>query len=138
MQSERWQQVTDIFHAALASEPSRRDAFLAEACGSDAALRAEVDRLLAAHDEAGPFGETPLFVPALSLEPDSSFGPYRIVELIGAGGMGEVYRARDEALARDVAIKVLPRHFASDPGPIDSAARPGRRRRTPPSGTRRT
>jgi serine/threonine protein kinase len=126
VQSERWQQVTDIFHAALASEPSRRDAFLAEACGSDAALRAEVDRLLAAHDEAGPFGETPLFVPALSLEPDSSFGPYRIVELIGAGGMGEVYRARDEALARDVAIKVLPRHFASDPGPIARLGREAR------------
>jgi hypothetical protein len=66
--SERWQQVTGIFHAALAGDPVRREAFLADACGGDAALRAEVEALVAAHHEAGPFGETPLFVPALSLE----------------------------------------------------------------------
>jgi serine/threonine protein kinase len=77
-------------------------------------LRAEVEALVAAHHEAGPFGETPLFVPALSLEPGSSMGSYRIEELLGAGGMGEVYRARDGTLERDVAIKVLPRHVASD------------------------
>ena len=115
MGSERWQQVNEIFHAALASDPARREAFLADACGGDAALRAEVEELVAAHHEAGPFGETPLFVPALSLEPGSSLASYRIEELLGAGGMGEVYRARDGTLERDVAIKVLPQPFASDP-----------------------
>jgi eukaryotic-like serine/threonine-protein kinase len=114
VRSERWQQVTEIFHAALARDPARREEFLADACGGDAMLRAEVEALVAADHEAGPFGETPLFVPTLSLEPGSSMGPYRIEEPLGAGGMGEVYRARDGTLERDVAIKVLPQHFASD------------------------
>ena len=114
MDSERWQRVAEIFHAALASDPAQREAFLADACGDDAALRTEVEALVAAHHEAGPFGETAVFVPAFSLEPGSSIGSYRIEELIGAGGMGEVYRARDGTLERDVAIKVLRPHFASD------------------------
>src|SRR5947199_8577536 len=111
MGSERWQQVTEIFHAALASDPARREVFLADACGGDAVLRAEVEALVAAHDQAGPFGDTPLFVAALSLEPGSSIGSYRIEGLLGAGGMGEVSRASVGTLDRDVAIEVLPPPF---------------------------
>jgi eukaryotic-like serine/threonine-protein kinase len=124
--SEHWQQVTEIFHAALASDPARRNAFLADACGDDTRLRADVEALVAAHDEAGPFGETALFVPAFSFEPGLSIGSYRIEELIGAGGMGEVYRARDATLERDVAIKVLPPHFASDSGRVARLLREAR------------
>jgi Tol biopolymer transport system component len=124
--SEHWQQVTEIFHAALASDPARREAFLAHACDGDPLLRAEVEALVAAHHEAGPFGEMPLFVPALSLESGSSIGTYRIEELLGAGGMGEVYRARDGTLERDVAIKVLPQTFASDSERISRLLREAR------------
>ncbi|MFN8058154.1 MAG: protein kinase [Vicinamibacterales bacterium] len=114
MEPERWQRITEIFHAALATDSGRREAVLANACGDNVVLRAEVDRLLAAHREAGSFGERPVFVPALSLETGASIGSYRILGLLGVGGMGEVYRARDGTLQRDVAIKVLPQPFASD------------------------
>ena len=87
MGSERWQQITAIFHAALASDAARRTAVVVEACGGDEELRAEVEALVAAHHDAGQFGETPLFVPTLSLEPGSSIGSYRIEEWLGAGGM---------------------------------------------------
>ena len=82
----------------------------------DASLREEVDALIAAHDDAGSFGRDPLFPDSTSrLSPGAKFGTYLIEELIGAGGMGEVYRARDTKLNRDVALKVLPDAFATDP-----------------------
>ena len=117
MTPERWRQVTDVFHAALAREPRRVGAFLDEACAGDAALRAEVDAMLAAHRDARGFGETSRFPAAAGGRPPgagAALGPYRIERLIGAGGMGEVYRARDTRLDRDVAIKVLRVPVAGD------------------------
>jgi len=117
MNAARWHQVTEIFHAALAREPATREAFIAEACKDDSALREDVARLVAAHDAAGNLGQSPgVPMPAVPrLEPGALLGLYRIEEWIGAGGMGEVYRAVDTKLARPVAVKILPRGFAHDP-----------------------
>jgi len=116
MTPERWRQVTAVFHAALARETPLRGALLDEACAGDKALRAEVDAMLAAHQDAGGFGEDPAFAPpdgAPRLVPGDALGPYRIEALIGTGGMGEVYRARDLRLGRSAAIKVLRKDVAS-------------------------
>ena len=72
-------------------------------------MRGDVDSLIAGHQEAGGFGAAPVFLPAPPLAPGTSLGPYEIVGLLGAGGMGEVLRARDLALGRETALKVLPR-----------------------------
>jgi Tol biopolymer transport system component len=120
----RWPQIKEIFHAALALAPDARAAFLRDACGEDEALREEVESLLAAHAEAGSFaeravivsGDSPLAVrdvPALAA--GAELGPYRILGPLDAGGMGEVYRAVDTRLHRDVAVKVLPRALSDDP-----------------------
>jgi serine/threonine-protein kinase len=118
MTPERWRQVTEIFHAALARHDNARDAFLRDACRDDPSLRADVDHLLAGHSDAGSFGETPvLSLPASPprLEPGAVLGPYHIKHQLGAGGMGEVYAAEDSKLHRQVALKVLPRAASSDP-----------------------
>jgi eukaryotic-like serine/threonine-protein kinase len=114
MTPDRWRQITELFHAVRGRDPAQRDALLADACRGDPALQREVAAMLAGDEQAGAFGEAPLFTPASRLEPDCSLGPYRIERLIGAGGMGEVYRARDTTLGRDVAIKILPHLFTSD------------------------
>jgi serine/threonine protein kinase len=118
MTPERWRQVTDIFHASLTREASSRPRYLDEACGGDPALRAEIEAMLAAHAAGAQFGETPVHVSTVHgprLATGAMIGAHRIEQLIGSGGMGEVYRARDTRLGRDVAIKVLPAAFTADP-----------------------
>jgi eukaryotic-like serine/threonine-protein kinase len=124
MTPERWRRVGELFQSALDRGEESRDAFLDAACGSDQDLRAEVQSLLAAHHEAGTFGEPPASdasggtrpdgVVQRTLLPGARLGPYEIVDLIAAGGMGEVYRARDARLAREVAVKVLPAAWLGD------------------------
>jgi Tol biopolymer transport system component len=118
---ERLREIERLFHEARERTPAERDAFLALACADDPTLRREVESLLA-QPPAGVI-DAPVVAlvaelvapPAPRLAPGSSIGPYRIERLLAVGGMGEVYRARDTTLGRDVAIKILPRHFTADP-----------------------
>ena len=122
--TDRWQHVSRLYHAALAHEPPTRAAFLHEACVGDDALQREVESLLAHEEAVADFIETPALHAAASLggtQADApamtggQIGPYKILSLLGVGGMGEVYRARDTKLGRDVAIKILPSLFTHDP-----------------------
>src|SRR5947208_14616563 len=122
MTPDRERETERICQGALEREGSARAAFLAEACAGDAALQREVESLLAQESQAAGFMSTP--AAALVNGPmrdGASFigrqlGPYVIQTRLGVGGMGEVYRAHDTKLGRDVAIKILPRIFTSDPG----------------------
>jgi hypothetical protein len=135
--TEQWRRVDDLLQAALLRRPDERDRFLREACAGDTAMENEVRSLLAADGQAGSFLEDPaihaaaraladdqqageahrtdLLTVRMALSPGSRLGPFEISARIGAGGMGEVYRAVDTNLGRTVAIKVLSEALAADP-----------------------
>ncbi len=122
MTSDRWERIAEIYHAAVALGPDERHSFLDAACGPDRDLRLEVESLLARAADASGFLDATavqLMGRALAQQETTSwvgrrFGQYEIRSIVGVGGMGQVYLAFDTRLKRDVAIKCLSPHVASD------------------------
>jgi len=142
----RWPRVKALFEAAVERPADARTAFLAAEAGDDEALRRDVESLLAADAAGGSFldrlpvasgagPDGPLAArpavteapsPPAALRAGVRVGPYTIIGPLGAGAMGEVYRAGDTALGREVAVKILPRVFANDPDRLTRFTREAR------------
>jgi eukaryotic-like serine/threonine-protein kinase len=134
MKSKRWQQIESVYQAVLDVNPSERDSFLSEKCGNDNELRREVESLLRDEPANNQFHTAAAFEIAGRAVPQDTMqsavgqdiGSYKIHSLVGVGGMGEVYRAKDLNLGRDVAIKILPASVANDPERLSRLEREAR------------
>ncbi|HEX5887781.1 MAG TPA: protein kinase [Pyrinomonadaceae bacterium] len=127
MTPERWQQISRIFKSAISLDGAARAAYLANQCGTDESLRSEVEKLLSSHRQASAEdfiggraaddGAVLLVTPEElkpRLEKGQKLGSYLILDQLGAGGMGEVYLAKDSRLERTVALKVLSPDISED------------------------
>ena len=131
MMIERWRQIETLFHAAHEESGEGRSLLLDKACSSDPALRHEVESLLANEELAASFLESdesglPAPVPHEPVSPGECIGPYTVMELLGTGGMGQVYKAHDKRLDRHVAIKFLPRVVSDQPLALERFEREAR------------
>jgi Tol biopolymer transport system component len=126
MRAERFRQIDELFEAALERNLDERAGFLESSCPGDEELRSEVESLLEAHARAENFIESSAMEVAakvtarqgITTEVGRQVGPYKILSLLGAGGMGEVYLAEDANLNRRVAVKFLPAEFMADPARV--------------------
>lgn len=122
MADDKWQRVRKVFDDALRQKPEERTRFIKAACDGDESLLREVESLLSSLSSASSFMETPAVAGVAKvieaetkrIEAGKSFGPYEIIEHIGAGGMGDVYLAKDTRLERSIALKILPEKLATD------------------------
>jgi len=114
MSAPAWAELEALFHEARIRPPAERPALLAERCAGRPELRTQVEAMLRAHDETGSGLSALLIAASGSLTAGARVGTYEIVGPLGADGMGEVYRARDSRLRRDVAVKILPAAFTAD------------------------
>jgi serine/threonine protein kinase len=118
MEPERFKRIEEVYHLASKLPQAERASFLLRECGEDAELRREAESLLAY--SAGPsFLESPALAlgtpKPFALSPGARLGPYMVMEPLGRGGMGEVFRAEDVRLGRPVAVKLLPQLSRTDP-----------------------